>query len=215
MTRTIERRPLRDAVYRDLRERIVEGGLPPGTRLRDTALAQELGVSRTPVREALVRLTHDGFVEADTGRGFTVRALQVADIESAYPILWTLESLALSLCPPFTETQLATLARINRRLERADQTPAERLAIDTEWHAALLAQCPNSRLLEMIASLKEFLAVYEFAYARRQTVATSLTEHAAILDALRNNDVARAQRALEQNWRGTLEQLKPWLASLP
>ena len=136
--RTIERRPLRADVTRDLTARIVAGELPAGTRLRDTALAAEMGVSRTPVREALVTLSHSGWLEADAGKGFTVAPLRIDDVMNGYPIVWTLERLALTLCPPFTSPALDVLTELNAEFLGADMSPLDRIALDDSWHRALL-----------------------------------------------------------------------------
>jgi DNA-binding GntR family transcriptional regulator len=189
---------------------LVQGAFPPGSRLRDVPLGVELGVSRTPVREALVRLTHAGFLEADVGRGFTVRPLVARDVRNAYPILWTLECLALSLSPLPTKVRLAALDAINARMEGAAST-TRRLALDAEWHRTLLSECPNDLLLAQIGGLKDFVEVYEYAYARQFPVHTSTEEHRAIVAALRRRDVPAALASLELNFRGTVERLLPWL----
>ncbi len=83
----IVRTPLRNEVYREILERIYRGDLPAGTRVRDTVLAAQLGVSRTPVREALLRLSREGVVDADMGRGFTVGRLDPAEMRETGAIL--------------------------------------------------------------------------------------------------------------------------------
>src|SRR4029450_574097 len=71
----ITRVPLRDQIYHEVLARIHRGDLSPGSRVRDTTLAQQLGVSRTPVREALLRLSREGVLDIETGRGFRLRPL--------------------------------------------------------------------------------------------------------------------------------------------
>ena len=121
----ITRRLLREDVYGEVFERIVHGGLTPGMRVRDSAIAADLGVSRTPVREALVRLAEDGFLDADAGRGFRVRALALDEVLDTYPILWTLEGLGLRSSAPLTADQLARLDEINATLAGAITVLAE------------------------------------------------------------------------------------------
>src|SRR6516164_2816173 len=94
----INKKPLREDVHALLRERIVSGGLMPGNRLQDVQLAAELGVSRTPVREALLRLEGEGLVESDPNRGFFVAPLSRKEVLEIYPIVWSLECLALDSC---------------------------------------------------------------------------------------------------------------------
>ena len=83
----IARAPLSDEVYRQVLQRIHSGDLAPGSRVRDTDLAATLGVSRTPVREALHRLTRDGALESTVGRGFRVRRLDPAEFRETGTIL--------------------------------------------------------------------------------------------------------------------------------
>jgi DNA-binding GntR family transcriptional regulator len=207
----IPRRPLRSDVEDAIRERLIQGEIAPGSRLRDTALAAQLGVSRTPVREALVRLAHAGLVDADAGRGFAARALRASEVRDQYPILWTLEVLALRLSPALTPARRARLAAINARLRAAGSAPLERVALDGEWHRTLVEACPNAPLRAMIEALRARLAVYEHAYARRFRVASSTAEHAAIAAALRRGELPAALATLEANWRGTRDRLLAWL----
>ena len=87
---TITREPLREQVHRAIVGRILREDLAPGARISDSVLAQELGVSRTPVREALLRLEREGFLDVDVGRGFFVKPLSAGEVREVYPILWTL-----------------------------------------------------------------------------------------------------------------------------
>ena len=93
----LSRTPLRDHVYLELLQRVQKGTLPPGSRIRDTEIARELGVSRTPVREALIRLAREGALQAEVGRGFRVRSLETAELLEVGAILAGLEPLALDL----------------------------------------------------------------------------------------------------------------------
>jgi DNA-binding GntR family transcriptional regulator len=95
----IPRVPLRDEVYRQILDRIHRGELPPGTRVRDADLTAQLGVSRTPIREALLRLVRDGVLDTAMGRGFRVRPIDAAELREVGDILGALEALALRLSP--------------------------------------------------------------------------------------------------------------------
>src|SRR5215831_12141198 len=86
----ISKKPLREEIHALLRERIVAGRVLPGSRLPDVQLAGELGVSRTPVREALLRLVREGLVENDPHRGFFVAPLSRQEVLDTYPIVWAL-----------------------------------------------------------------------------------------------------------------------------
>lgn len=203
-TRLLDRRPLRDDAATDLAERIVSGELAPGARLKDTVIAAELGVSRTSVREALVQLVQRGLLHADAGRGFTVAPFRRHEVANGYPIIRTLEGLALDL------SRLPD-ARAHKKLERlndllaVDQIDArQRLAFDDAWHDALLANCPNAHLLRLVQLEKECVRRYEFAYAMQRPPRLSHAEHVTIMLAIASGDRAAARAALEANWRGTM-----------
>jgi DNA-binding GntR family transcriptional regulator len=180
---------------------ILNGVLAPGTRVRDSAIAHELGVSRTPVREALVRLAEQGFLRADAGRGFTVQPRDVGEVVNTYPILASLECLALRLSGPIPRERIEQLNEINARLDLVRHDLELRIELDKAWHHTLLEGCPNKRLLALIDSLKEMWRIFEYDYARSAPVAISTGEHAQIADALSAGDLKTALKLLEANWR--------------
>jgi DNA-binding GntR family transcriptional regulator len=208
----IVRQPLREQVRARLYGRIYDGSLAPGTRVRDTTLAGELGVSRTPVREALVWLEREGVVVAEAGYGFTVRPLSATEVREKYPIVWTLEGLALRTSPPLSKARLRELRQLNKAIavERAD--PIRRVELDTEWHKLLLSGCENSSLLEMIDTVKTSIRRYEIAYMLDVTPSTeSIDHHNRIVAALSTGDMDSAVAWLERNWAIGVETLVGWL----
>jgi DNA-binding GntR family transcriptional regulator len=208
----ISRAPLRSEVRRLLLEEIVRGDLAPAAGINEAELSLRLGVSRTPLREALLALEREGFLESTPGRGFSVSALTRSDAEEIYPVLWTLEGLALRAAWPLKRSRLVQLEQANRRLEAARRDPALALARDREWHALLLADCPNRRLLGMIDNLKDQAARYEDAFMRNSgQVITSVVQHRAIQAAARSDDLEKVLTLLERNWQVSLDFLGPWL----
>lgn len=210
----ISRAPLRSEVRRLLLGEIVRGDLAPAEGIHEADLSARLGVSRTPLREAMLGLVHEGFLTATPGRGFSVRPLTRSDADEIYPILWTLEGQALRSAWPLPRARVKQLDEANRRLAAARAEPALALARDREWHALLLVDCPNRRLLALIENLKDHAARYEDAYMRHsKKVITSVAQHRDILAAIRRDDLDRALALLEKNWRVSLEFLGPWLTS--
>jgi DNA-binding GntR family transcriptional regulator len=207
----IARGPLRDDVCREILQLIHAGDLPAGSRVRDGALAFKLGVSRTPVREALLRLSRDGALEAIPGRGFRVRRLDPGEIRDVGTILSTLEPLALRLSPDPPRERLDRLAALDRRMETTRGDPAASIELHDDWHRILLEGCPNPRLLQMISTLRQTPRRYLHAYMR-QTGGVSLStgQHAKMLDALGRGDREPAVRHLEQHWRRGTEELEAW-----
>ena len=202
----ISKKPLRDDVHTLLRERIVEGKSLPGSRLPDVQLAAELGVSRTPVREALLRLVREGLVENDPHRGFFVAPLSRQEVLETYPIVWTLECLALRSCGPPTPGQIQALRQINAEMAAVTADPLRRQDLDLRWHQTLVGPCGNQRLKELLADLKQVVRRYECVYMQDPAlVRRSVHDHTEILEALVKKRPKLASRLLERNWRAGME----------
>jgi DNA-binding GntR family transcriptional regulator len=205
----IQRAPLRDEVYRRILDRIQRGDVSPGTRLRDTTLSADLGVSRTPVREALLRLTRDGVLDADMGRGFRVPPLDAQEIGDAGQILGSLESLALEISPEPTPDQLGRLAELDRKLEHTRGDAIACADLEDEWHRVLVERCPNSHLLDIIVTVRHISRRYLLAYLRASSrIALSTLPHQKIVEALKRRDRAAAARLLTEHWRRGVEELR-------
>jgi DNA-binding GntR family transcriptional regulator len=203
LTATISKRPLRDDAYALLRDRIVGGAAPPGSRLQDSLLAAELGVSRTPIREALLRLEKEGLAESDPHRGFFVAPLTREKAAQVYPVVWALECLALETSPLLTPRQAEELRRTNEELAAASDDPARCHELDTRWHQTLVGACGNPLLLDLLAGLRHQVRRYECAVYMRDPalVRRSVADHGEILDAALAKKTAQARRLLERNWR--------------
>lgn len=207
-SKRLRRTPLRDEVYRILVGKVTAGELPPGARLSDVSVAEELGVSRTPVRETLLRLEREGFLEADHHRGFFVRGFDEREIRETYPLVWALETLALRLAFPLPEETVPRLRALNRSMKAVRATPSELTRLDLQWHSALVAGCGNSRLLGILGPLKSSIERYEHGYMRtRNDVMASTREHDAIAESAAAGDVQSAASLLEAHWRRGMEAL--------
>lgn len=209
----IARAPLRDEVYRQVIDRIQRGQYPDGARLQDAELASELGVSRTPVREALIRLAREGVLDSSVGRGFRVRGLDPVELREVGAVLGVLEALALRLSPDPAPHQLERLAELDRKLERTRGDAAACLDLEDEWHRVLLEGCPNRRLLELVASLRQVPRRYLAAYMREAgRLSLSTLPHTRILAALSEEGRDSAAAVFEQQWRKGLAELEDWTA---
>jgi DNA-binding GntR family transcriptional regulator len=208
----IVRTPLRNEVYRAILERVYRGDLLPGTRIRDTVLATQLGVSRTPVREALLRLAREGVVAADMGHGFTVGRLDPVEMRETGAILSALECLALEACGEIPTERLARLSEIDGELARTRGDVDRCIDLDEEWHRTLLQDCPNGRLRDIIATLWQVPRRYMRAYLRDAgRVSLSTQHHARIIEALRRNDRATAAERFSHHWQRGIEELGAWI----
>jgi DNA-binding GntR family transcriptional regulator len=204
----LRRAPLRDQIYDILVEQVTSGALAPGTRLRDVSLAASLGVSRTPVREALMRLEREGFLLADHNRGFSVRAFDEREIRDTYPLVWTLEVLALRDGFPPSADMLARLEALNRSMRSPRASVDDLSRLDHEWHAALWSASANQRMAAILTPLTASIQRYERAYMRSmQDVRASVDEHEQIRKALAGGKLDTAAERLERHWRRGMEAL--------
>ena len=205
---TIARSSLGDQVYLDVLQRIQRGSVPAGSKLKDTAIAAELGVSRTPVREALTRLAWEGLLAADAGKGFRLTPLDPQELREIGAILAALEPIALDLAPDPEPASLSTLTDVVRRLEQTRGDIARCVELDDEFHRVLLAGCSNRRLLSLADALRRGLRRYLHHYLDRGgRVSLSTLQHSRIADALRKGDRAAARQLLERKWRRGIDEI--------
>jgi DNA-binding GntR family transcriptional regulator len=194
-----------------LRDMIVDGELPAGERINEVALASRLGVSRTPLREALGRLAAEEALTAVPRIGYFVRPLTVEELEQIYPIRWLLDPEALRLAGLPTEARLKRLEELNR-LMLAAKKPEDVLTIDDTWHLELIADCPNQTLINLIKQFIWRTRRYELALMReRRNVVATTHHHERVMKALRANDLDGACDALRSNMKAGREPIIEWL----
>jgi DNA-binding GntR family transcriptional regulator len=199
--RTAPSLPGRERIYQRLLADLVEGRLPAGTRLVEATLAAKTGVSRTPMREALLRLEQEGFVEGERHKGYRVAQLDDRTARDIYPVVATLEALALRSAAPIVKIDLPLLRQANRALDATRSDPRAAMEADAAFHRLLLARCPNARLMQLIESLKRQLKRYESIYmSDAPLIELSVAQHEAIIAAIENDDFAAAAAALGDNY---------------
>jgi DNA-binding GntR family transcriptional regulator len=216
----INRSTLSEEVYRTILEWIMEGELRPGEKLLDSELAERLGTSRTPVREALRRLEDKGLVETAANRWTKVTFVSIEEVERIYPIIWSLEALAVELAfPHLGREELALMAEANRDLSAAlaAHEPVRASRADARLHQVVIDKSGNAQLADILASLKMKLRRLEvFHFEVYVVAAESVREHAEFMAALeRGRDLESAQRLLRLNWQGSLPRLRQAMASRP
>ncbi|WP_337845951.1 GntR family transcriptional regulator [Thermus sp.] len=210
------RRPnqLREAVYRHLKDLLLSGRFAPGERLSEPLLAQELGVSRTPVREAFMRLAEEGLVELVPGKGARVRRFSPEEVEEVYGVRALLEGEAARLAA--LRATLWELEELKERLKAIDEAPredyAEQMRRDLEFHRTLVRLSGNRTLFRLYEDLLSSLALARSALPNLSQEETTREEHRAILEALKARDPEGARRAVEahvERFKGlVLEHLK-------
>ena len=179
----IERRALREQVRDELIDRMRSGTAKPGEGINEVQLAAEIGVSRTPLREALIALEAEGQIESESGKGFRFAALSAREFEELAPVISALEGLAIELSPRPRMQKLGTrLAKLAAEFDSEAEAHRTIMTRDDEWHGVMLSACPNERLLD------------------EAIVGRVAAEHAAIARCLIEGDLAGAKQALETNW---------------
>jgi DNA-binding GntR family transcriptional regulator len=196
-----------DHAYEMIWRQLIRGERQPGDRLTDTELASQLGLSRTPVRQALHRLAQEDLIRLEARRGFSVRAFSANDVIEIYQVRAVLEVLALRLSAPhFTreqiQEQLDVLGRVREALrsERDDHSVLLHLEADLKLHNLLIQTSGNGRLIRLLAGLRSQQSLFQYwdtSYPERNEAAAD--EHEVILRALVEGDTAAAERLLEQH----------------
>ncbi len=208
----VERVCLRDAAYDRLRGWILDGTLAPGEPLRDEALAEALGMSRTPIREALARLAEEGLVSTTPTRRTFVSPVTLAQAREVYPIVVALEALALRLAlPQVTPAALDEMRAANTRLAAALDACDTCAALDADraLHGAIIAMSGNAELQAMLAALISKVQRIERAFWGAADRRASIADHERLIACMRAGDGEGAQAALAQNWERGLA----WIAA--
>lgn len=191
-------KPLREIVFETMREAIIRGDLAPGERLMEVQLAEEMGVSRTPVREAIRKLELEGFVAMIPRKGAYVADYTIKDITDVFEIRAALESLAAGLaCERITEQEIDELqilvVKVGKTIKDNDLDAL--VEVDTEFHDRIYKASRNSRLEQMISNLREQIQRFRAtSLASPGRIKDTLEEHKAIVDAIATRDIALAQR---------------------
>ncbi|MDA0312707.1 MAG: GntR family transcriptional regulator [Gemmatimonadetes bacterium] len=200
---------LADQAHAAIRARILGGEMPPGEFVREQDVSEALGVSRTPVREALGRLASEGFLERIPHRGFRVPDEPVGTLLALYPIVSALDLLAGRLAlPRLTPEDVAELRDINRRLALGADDPPLRIELNNAFHRLISERSGNQRLTEMLDDLRSQLTRLEiWYYSHEGRTQESVADHEAVLQALEANDHEKALGILESDMALTLQRL--------
>jgi DNA-binding GntR family transcriptional regulator len=207
MKEMIQRTFVGEEAYLKLRDWIVEGVFKPGEQLRDKELAEKLGVSRTPIREALLRLEIEGLVNTKPNRSTLVSPIDLDLAIGTYSIVWTLEQLALTQAfESITDNHIQMMVKANERflqqLKRQNRLAA--LEADSNFHSVFIQLSKNKELERILSELKHKLKRLDFYYFETVKDAhLSFDEHQTLIEALKRKDLAAALRAVEKNWKAS------------
>ena len=197
MTADQDSSPQGNAAYARLLSDLREGRLSPGERLRETELAERLGVSRTPVREAIRQLEADGIVAHIPRQGASIRRLDYAEVMELYEMRAVLEGTAARLAArAASDIEIEELCDMNRQLGTLGNVP-EAFTLNRQFHSALLEAARNRFLARSIQALQKALLILgPTTLTQSDRSEKAVEEHADILDAIKGRDGTRAEAAM-------------------
>jgi DNA-binding GntR family transcriptional regulator len=195
--------------YTTLKQELLDGVIRPGDRIVDTDVCERLGVSRTPVREALLALERDGLVRIVPRQGYFASEISVSDALDAYQLRFILEPIATALAArQISDTQLAELRDVLAALSRLEDDPsddalAQAIELNKSFHVLIAQASGNGRLSRVMADLMDALGrlVRVDLRTRTSAAATWRVEHEEILGALEARDPDRAAAAVRESFQ--------------
>jgi DNA-binding GntR family transcriptional regulator len=195
--------PLRDVVFKTLREAILRGELKPGERLMELQLASKLGVSRTPIREAIRMLEQEGLAVTIPRRGAEVARMTLKDMEDVLEIREALDELAVQVaCTRITQEQLDRLRKVKEEFELCTRgSDVKKIALaDVAFHDVIYEATGNPKLVSMLSNLREQIYRYRVEYLKdSRNYPILIREHETILEALRLRDKEQATAAMQEH----------------
>lgn len=220
-TLAAELAPLREKIAAMIRASIIDGRIGAGEKLREPVLSRQLGVSRTPLREALLQLDSEGFVEMTPRRGAVVRPLSRQDAAETYEVKGALEALAARLaCERMEAATLKRLTDINdtiaslARARTVDQ--ARILQLNAEFHQTLTDASGNEKLSQYVRVLRAQALRYNYIYLSVMSrLGESVAEHGRILDALRRKKADDVERLVREHGKSASRALCSYIERQP
>lgn len=199
----IPRRGLHDAVADRIRQQIVEGALEPGARLNERVLCEQMGVSRTPMREAIKKLAGEGLIRLEPHKGAVVYQLSREEVSAAFEVIATLEALSGDLAAQrATEGEIKWIQKLQGQMEAAHQSGNLRTyyRLNAEIHSAINSAARNPVLEEVFRSVNARLQSLRFrSNLDQRKWDEAVKEHAAIAQALTARDGPALGQLLRQH----------------
>ena len=194
---------VREGVYQHLRRAVLDGEIAPGERLGEVELGQHLGVSRTPIREAIMRLTQDGLLVAEANKGARVRLLSAAEARDTYAVREELDGLAAALAAAHHTP--ADAEALRRALSCLNAAPGDdyraRTRLDLAFHCAITGAAHNAALSDLARDLEQRVALIKHQTRTYNAHPQTDAQHAAVLGAVLARDAPAAREAARQHVR--------------
>lgn len=200
----IKHHSLSEEVYRQLVKQLINGDFPTGSRMREEKICKDLGVSRTPVRESLIRLVREGLLEQQPRRGCVVRKLPEKEISDLLECRKIIECLILRIY--FHNLDRVAIEKLKKRLAAAEKKDMEKLreellAVDEELHELIIFACENQFLTEYIRKLKLQCRPYRvMRCAEASDIPSILAERRRIIQAILDNDAYEAELGMSEHF---------------
>lgn len=197
--------PLRDKIASLIRDSIIKGKLKPGERLMEVDVANSLGISRTPLREAFLQLESEGFVKVIPRKGAIVAETSPEDAEETYQIKGALEGLAAKLAAEkISKDKIDELIKLNERMRKISQSKQKDysnfLELNSAFHKIINESSGNHKLVKMIKNLRHQTFRYNFIFLSLIShLKESVSEHDKIIDALKKRNSELAKKLVEQH----------------
>ncbi|GAJ98962.1 transcriptional regulator, GntR family [Geomicrobium sp. JCM 19055] len=201
---------MRDHAYQIIKDAIITGELEPQRKLKDVELSDELGISRTPVREAMLKLEDEGFIVSKRNSYTMVAPIDVEEAKDVYHIVIALESLALSDALHASPTEIAKLEEVNDNYKQAiNANDAKQcLHYDIQFHSELVSLSTNQELIKMLGTIKDKILRIESSYFHEASSKDkSLNQHYALIESIKEKDLERAKQLLADNWMNSLQHI--------
>ncbi len=206
-------KPLREIVFETIREAILDGRLKPGERVMEIQLAEKLGVSRTPVREAIRKLELEGLLIMEPRKGAYVADISLKDIEDVLEVRSPLEGLAASLAAiRAKEDEIKLLKEKAKEFKKCMENNDVQGMInkDTEFHEIILHAAKNKKLTSIIEGLREQLQRFRVTYFTEYNIASHLVnEHQNVLHAIESREPEKASKYAQEH----IENIKKYIIS--
>lgn len=210
--------PLRDVVFNTLRQAILKGELRPGERLMEIQLAQRLGVSRTPIREAIRKLELEGLVLMIPRKGAEVAKITEKSMQDVLEVRRALEALAIQLaCERITEEEAALLENNAREFEKAAKTKdlVVMAEADEAFHTVIYSATKNDRLIYILNNLREQMYRYRLEYLKDEKIhSTILEEHEEIVRTVKTRKSEEAVVAISAHIDNQQKAIRKYIKSI-
>ncbi|NDL66751.1 GntR family transcriptional regulator [Anaerotalea alkaliphila] len=210
--------PLRDVVFNSLREAILKGEFQPGERLMEKQLAEKMGVSRTPIREAIRKLELEGLVVMIPRKGAEVAQITEKDLKDVLEVRATLEALAVKIaCQKMTEEELQALVDVNELFRQAANGHDTDQVIhqDVAFHDIIFQSTRNDKLIQIINNLREQIYRFRVEYiTKMEDFQTLVEEHDDIVDAIRHRNNTLAQTLAERHIENQEKSVRTYIGLL-